>query len=34
MRITPSLLELMNLQFFGEGIDNLKIQIVNEKEET
>jgi hypothetical protein len=34
MRITPSLLELMNLQFFGEGIDNLKIQIVNEKDET
>lgn len=34
MRITPFFLELMNLQFFGKGIDNLEIQIVNEKDET
>ena len=27
VKITPSFLQLMNLQFFGEGIDNVNIQV-------
>lgn len=27
--ITPSLLELMNLQFFGPGIDNVNVTVTN-----
>ena len=27
VRITPSFLELMNLQFFGEGIDNVNVRV-------
>ncbi len=34
MEITPSFLKLMNLQFFGEGIDDLKIQMADETDET
>ena len=30
--ITPDLLELMNLQFFGPGIDNVNVTVTNSNE--
>ena len=30
--VTPSLLELMNLQFFGPGIDNVNVTVTNSYE--